>query len=89
MDQPQHLSTQLEGMERLLDADTGAILFRHRTLRGIPDLVLEGDDYTLEFNCFAEAQGYGPTLLCIDIRNPAGLARLLAEPFKAQLPVAV
>jgi len=57
MDQPQHLSTQLEGMERLLDADTGAILFRHPTLRGI--------------------------------RNPAGLARLLAEPFKAQLPVAV
>jgi hypothetical protein len=59
MDQPQHLSTQLEGMERLLDADTGAILFRH------------------------------PTLLCIDIRNPAGLAKLLAEPFKDQLPVAV
>ncbi|MFO8238619.1 MAG: hypothetical protein R6U00_10325 [Prochlorococcaceae cyanobacterium] len=57
MHQSQHLSTQLEGMERLLDADTGAILFRHPTLR--------------------------------DIRNPAGLARLLAEPFKAQLPVAV
>ncbi|MGL6135506.1 MAG: hypothetical protein ACRC1L_15170 [Prochlorococcaceae cyanobacterium] len=81
MDEAQHLSTQLEGMERLLDADTGAILFRHRTLRCIPDLVLEGDGYTLEF--------IGPTLLCIDIRNPAGLARLLAEPFKAQLPVAV
>jgi hypothetical protein len=57
MNQPQHLSTQLEGMERLLDADTGAILFSHPTLRGI--------------------------------RNPAGLARLLAEPFKAQVPVAV
>jgi hypothetical protein len=89
MHQSQHLSTQLEGMERLLDADTGAILFRHPTLRGITDLVLEGDGYTLEFNCFAEAGGYGPTLLCIDIRNPAGLARLLAQPFKAQLPVAV
>ncbi|MGL6133595.1 MAG: hypothetical protein ACRC1L_05350, partial [Prochlorococcaceae cyanobacterium] len=59
MDEAQHLSPQLDGMKRLLDADTGAILFRH------------------------------PTLLCIDIRNPAGLAKLLAERFKAQLPVAV
>ncbi|MEX1324486.1 MAG: hypothetical protein AB1Z21_09910 [Synechococcaceae cyanobacterium] len=81
VDQPQSLSTQLEGMEPVLDADTGAILFRHPTLRGIPDLVLEGGGYTLEL--------IGPTLLCVDIRNPAGLARLLAEPFKAQLPVAV
>ena len=29
MDQTQHLSTQLEGMERLVDAENGAILFRH------------------------------------------------------------
>jgi hypothetical protein len=36
MDQPQHLSTQLEAMERVLDNDTGAILFRHPTLRGWP-----------------------------------------------------
>lgn len=75
MDQPQHLSTQLEGMESLVDADSGA------SLRGIPDLVPEGDGYTLEF--------MGPTLLCVDIRNPGGLAKLLAEPFKTQLPVAV
>ena len=68
-------------MERLVDADSGAILFRHPSLRGIPDLVLEGDGYTLEF--------MGPTLLCVDIRNPGGLAKLLAEPFKTQLPVAV
>ncbi|MCU0528705.1 MAG: hypothetical protein MUD04_04260 [Cyanobium sp. Prado107] len=81
MDQPQHLSAQLEGMERVLDADTAAIPFRHPTLRGIPDLVLEGDGYTLEF--------IGPTLLCIDICNPAAVARLLVEPFWAQLPVAV
>ena len=39
MDQTQHLSTQLERMERLVDADSGAI------------------------------------------RNSAGLAKLLAEPF--------
>ena len=81
MDQTQHLSTQLERMERLVDADSGAILLRHPSLRGIPDLVLEGDGYTLEF--------MGPTLLCVDIRNPGGLAKLLAEPFKSQLPVAV
>ena len=71
MDQSQHLSTQLERMERLVDADSGAILFRHPSLRGIPDLVLEGDGYTLEF--------MGPTLLCIDIRNAAGLAKLSPE----------
>jgi len=33
----------------------------HPSLRGIPDLVLEGDGYTLEF--------IGPTLLCVDIRK--------------------
>jgi hypothetical protein len=57
MDQAQHLSTQLEGMERLVDG------------------------YTLAF--------IGATLLCVDIRNAAGLAKLLAEPFKTQLSVAV
>ena len=77
MDQSQHLSTQLERMERLVDADSGAILLRHPSLRGIPDLVLEGDGYTLEF--------MGPTLLCVDIRNSAGLAKLLAEPSKLNL----
>jgi len=81
MDQAQHLSTQLEGMERLVDRENGAILFRHPSLLGIPDLVLEGDGYTLEF--------IGATLLCVDIRNAAGLTKLLAEPFKTQLPVAV
>jgi hypothetical protein len=49
MDQTQHLSTQLERMERLVDADSGSILFRHPSPRGIPDLVLEGDGYTPEF----------------------------------------
>jgi hypothetical protein len=34
-------------MERLVDAETGAILFRNPTLRGIPDLVVEGDGYTV------------------------------------------
>jgi hypothetical protein len=45
---PQQLSLQLKGMERLVDAESGTILFRHPSLRGIPDLVVEGDGYTLE-----------------------------------------
>ena len=81
MDFPQHLTTQLKGMERLVDAETGAILFRHPTLRGIPDLVLEGDGYTMEF--------IGPTLPCLGISDPTGMSRLLADPVKAQLPVGV
>ena len=40
MDFSQHLTTQLKGMESLVDVETGAILFRHPTLRGIPDLVV-------------------------------------------------
>ena len=81
MDLSQHLTSQLKAMERLVDAETGAILFRHTSLRGIPDLVVEGDGYTLEF--------IGPTLLCLDISDPSGMARLLADPVKAQLPVGV
>ena len=81
MDLSQHLTAQLKGMERRVDGETGAILFRHPTLRGVPDLVVEGDGYTLEF--------IGPTLLCLDIQDPSGMARLLAEPLKAQLPIAV
>ncbi len=81
MDLSQHQTTQLKSMERLVDAETGAILFRHPTLRGIPDLVVEGDGYTLEL--------IGPTLLCLDINDPTGMARLLADPVKAQLPVGV
>ena len=79
--QPRSLTVQLKGMECLVDAETSAILFRHPTLRGIPDLVVEGDGYTLEF--------IGPTLLCLDIQDPSGMARLLAELVKAQLPVGV
>jgi hypothetical protein len=45
-----------------VDPATGAILFRHNTLVGIPDRVVEGDGYTLEF--------IGPTLLCLDISRP-------------------
>lgn len=81
MDLSQHLTAQLKGMECLVDSQSGAILFRHPTLRGLPDLVVEGDGYTLEF--------IGPTLLCLDIQDPSGMARLLAEPVKAQLPIAV
>jgi hypothetical protein len=56
VDLPQQLTAQLKAMERLVDGQTGAILFRHPELRGIPDLVVEGDGYTLEFigsNCSA------------------------------------
>lgn len=81
MDLSQHLTAQLKGMERLVDSESGAILFRHPTLRGLPDLVVEGEGYTLEF--------IGPTLLCLDIQDPSGMARLLAEPVKTQLPIAV
>ena len=81
MDLPQQLTAQLKAMERLVDPDTGAILFRHPVLRGIPDLVLEGDGYTMEF--------IGPTLLCLDIQDPIGMVRLLAEPLKDQLPAGV
>ena len=81
MDLSRRLTTQLKGMERLVDGETGAILFRHPTLRGLPDLVVEGGGYTLEF--------IGPTLLCLDTQDPSGMARLLAEPLKAQLPIAV
>ena len=81
MDPPQPLTAQLKWMQLLLDPDSGAILFRHPTLRGVPDLVVEGDGYTLEF--------IGPTLLCLDIQDPSGMARLLAEPVKGQLPIGV
>jgi hypothetical protein len=79
MDLSKHMTTHLKSMDRLVDAETGAILFRHLTLRGIPDLVAEGDGYKLEF--------IGPTLLCLDINDPTGMARLLADPVKAQLLV--
>jgi hypothetical protein len=81
MDPPQPLTAQLKWMQLLLDPDSGAILFRHPTLRGVPDLVVEGDGYTLEF--------IGPTLLCLDIQDPSGMARLLAEPVKGKLPIGV
>jgi hypothetical protein len=74
MDLPQPLTTQLKGIKRLMNSDTGAILFRHPVLRGKPDLVVEGDGYTLEF--------IGPTLLCIAIQDLIGLVRLLAEPLR-------
>jgi hypothetical protein len=81
MDFSKNLSAQLKWMQLLLDPDSGAILFRHPTLRGVPDLVVEGDGYTMEF--------IGPTLLCIDIQDPSGMARLLAEPVKGKLPIGV
>lgn len=81
MDLSQQLTAQLSDMERLVDPDTGSILFRQPVLRGLPDLVVEGDGYTLEF--------IGPTLLCLDIQDPIGMVRLLAEPLKDKLPVGV
>jgi hypothetical protein len=81
MDLSQQLSLQFKGMEPLLDAESGAILFRHPSLRGIPDLAVEGGGYTLEF--------IGFTLLCLDISDTAGMERLLADPVKTQSPVAI
>jgi hypothetical protein len=81
MDFPQQLTQQLNSMECRVDPDSGAILFRHLSLRGIPDLVVEGDGYTLDF--------IGATLLCLDSRDPSGMARLLADPVKFQLPIRV
>ena len=77
--EPLTLADQLRNMRQSVDPDTGAILFRHPTLQGIPDLVVEADGYTMEF--------IGPTLLCLDIIDPGALGRLLAEPIKQQLPV--
>jgi hypothetical protein len=30
-----------------------------------------------------------PTLLCLDIQDPSGMARLLTEPVKGKLPIGV
>lgn len=49
-------------------------------LKGMERL-FDADSYTLEF--------IGSTLLCLDISDPAGMARLLADPVKSQLPVGI
>jgi hypothetical protein len=74
----QHLTTQLKGTERLVDGETGAILLRNPILRGLPALGVQGGGFTLEFIV--------PTLLCLNDQEPSGVARLLAEGQKAQLP---
>lgn len=68
-------------MRLLLDPESGAILLRQPTLRGIPDLALEGNGSTMDF--------IGPTLLGLDIQDPSGMARLLAEPVNPKLPIEV
>ena len=73
------LSKQLRQMHQSVDPQTGAILFRHRSMTGVPDRVVEGEGYTLEF--------IGPTLLCLDITDPGAIGKLLAEPVKEQLPI--
>jgi hypothetical protein len=55
--------------------------FRHPTLRGLPDLVMEGGGYTLEL--------IGPGLLYLDIQDHGGMARRLTEPVKGQAPIPV
>jgi hypothetical protein len=81
MDLSNKLSAQPKWMELRLDPESGSILYRHPSLRGIPDLVVEGDGYTMEF--------IGSTLLCLDIQDPSGMARLLAEPVNGKLPIGV
>ena len=48
------LSKQLREMRPSVDPETGATLFRHHSMTGVPDRVVEGEGYTLEF--------IGPTL---------------------------
>lgn len=81
MDFSNKLSAQLKWMQLQLDPESGAILFRQPTLRGIPDLVVEGDGYTMEF--------IGPILLGLDNQDPSGMALLLAEPVKGKLPIGI
>ena len=73
------LSKQLREMRPSVDPETGATLFRHHSMTGVPDRVVEGEGYTLEF--------IGPTLLCLDITDPGALGKLLPEPVKPQLRV--
>lgn len=81
MDLSEQLSLQFKGLERLMDADSRAILFRHPSLRGIPDPVVDGDGYALECSC--------STLLCLVISTPAGMTRVLADPVNSLLPRAI
>jgi hypothetical protein len=57
LDLPQQLTSQIKGMERLV----------------------EGDGSTMEF--------IGSKLLCLNIQDPSGMVRQLAEPLDDQLPV--
>ena len=41
------LSKQLRKMRQSMDPETGAILFRHHLMKGVPDRVVEGDGYSL------------------------------------------
>jgi len=65
------LSKQLREMRQSVDPETGGILFRHHSMMGVPDRMVDGEGYTLEF--------IGPTLLCLDITGPGALGKLLAE----------
>ena len=65
------LSKQLRKMRQSMDPETGAILFRNHLMKGVPDRVVEGEGYSLEF--------IGRTLLCLDITDPVALGKLLAE----------
>ena len=65
------LSKQLRKMRQSMDPETGAILFRHHLMKGVPDRVVEGEGYSLEF--------IGRTFLCLDITDPGALGKLLAE----------
>ena len=66
MDLPKQLTSQLKGMERLVDGQTGSILFRHPELRGIPNLVVEGDGYTIraDSKCVPIALACSSSLRC-------------------------
>jgi hypothetical protein len=60
-----------------LTPDDARVITVYPTLQGIPDLVVEGDGYTIQLE---------PNLLCLRGISD-GIHRLLAEPIKQQLPV--
>ncbi|MFM7436670.1 MAG: hypothetical protein ACKO1Q_11985 [Vulcanococcus sp.] len=66
------LPIQLRRMQHSVDPETGAILFRHPNITGLPDRVVEGDGYTMEF--------IGSTLLCLDITDQEPLETCWRNP---------
>ncbi len=61
---------EIKRMNKQVDPETGSILFHAQDTRGVPDKVMHGPGYTLEFQ-----KG---RLLLIDLYDPTALGRFLA-----------